>query len=65
MSWVLFFQIEVIIMTCGLVAVFVCAINQSAKDHSFNSRVQAMGKILESAGNEIAKYATNGGHRSV
>ena len=46
MSWGLFCQIEVILLTLGLVIAFIIHSNQSAKDNSFFKRINALGKTL-------------------
>ncbi len=48
MSWVLFCQIEVILLTIGLVSAFVISCRQNVKDNSFYKRIGALGKALES-----------------
>ena len=54
MSWALFCQIEVIILTCGLVASFVISARQNSKDNSFFKRVGGIAKALE----ELSKKLT-------
>ena len=46
MNWVLFCQIEVIILTIGLVMIFVGGSIQNAKDNSFFARIASLGKAL-------------------
>lgn len=50
MSWALFCQIEVILLTLGLVISFIITARQHAKDDSFFKRIGAIGKSLESCG---------------
>lgn len=47
MNWGLFCQIEVILLTIGLVVSFVIAIQQNAKDNSFAKRVLALATAFE------------------
>ena len=44
MSWVLFCQIEVILLTVGLVVSFIFSSRQSVKDNSFFKRFNLMTK---------------------
>lgn len=54
MSWALFCQIEVILLTVGLVLAFVISCRQNAKDNSFFKRVSAAGKALQEYGKGLA-----------
>lgn len=55
MSWVLFCQIEVILLTVGLVASFVISMRQTAKDNSFFKRLRAILDGLTSGINTIVE----------
>ena len=46
MSWVLFCQIEVILLTLCLIVSFVISMQQTAKDNSFFKRLGAVSKAL-------------------
>lgn len=46
MGWDLFCQIEVIILTVGLVVAFVSSMWLAGKDNSFFKRVAAIGKTI-------------------
>ena len=59
MSWALFCQIEVILLTVGLVVSFVLHSYRRAKDDSFNGRIVALGKALE----ELSKTIANEGKK--
>ena len=58
MSWALFCQIEVILLTLGLVISFIIAARQHAKDDSFFKRIGAIGKSLESWGKGLTSEIT-------
>lgn len=58
MSWDLFCQIEIIILTIGLVAVFIISKNCAYKDESFFRKVSAFGKVLGDYGNKISEMKT-------
>ena len=53
MQWGLFCQIELIIMTIGLVASFVIYSYQNTKDSSFVKRVSLMANAIADALNSI------------
>ena len=55
MNWGLFCQIEVILLTIGLVTSFVITVRQNAKDNSFAKRVLALGQALAEYGKEITE----------
>ena len=55
MTWALFFQIEVILLSVGLVIAFVITLHQSKKDDSFFKRVAALGAVFTTWGESIAK----------
>ena len=55
MSWALFCQIEVILLTIGLVLSFVISVRQGAKDNSFFKRVSAVGKAMDQYGRSITE----------
>jgi len=55
MNWGLFCQIEVILLTIGLVTSFVITVRQNAKDNSFAKRAFALGKAFEEYGKGIAE----------
>lgn len=59
MNWGLFCQIEVILLTIGLVASFIITMRQNAKDNSFAKRVFALGKALEEYGKGVAETRSN------
>ena len=46
MEWALFFQIEVIMLTAGLIILFVISTNQALKDNSFFKRIQALAQAI-------------------
>ena len=46
MSWALFFQIEVIILTAGLVMMFILSVYQGLKDNSFFKRTSGIAKAM-------------------
>lgn len=50
MDWVLFFQIEVMMLTVGLVIVFILQIRQNGKDESWFRKVNAVGDALKEYG---------------
>lgn len=52
MDWVLFLQIEVIMLTIGLVLAFVISFRQTAKDNSFFRRTSAVAQALSEWGKE-------------
>lgn len=54
-NWGLFCQIEVILLTIGLIVSFVITMQQNAKDNSFAKRVFALGKAFEEYGKGIAE----------
>lgn len=58
MDWMLFCQIEVIILTFGLVAAFVISFHQTAKDNSWFKRTAALGEAFKTFGKEIASKNT-------
>lgn len=51
MSNILFFQIEIMLITIALLASFVIVTRQNAKDNSWSRRAAALGEVL----NKIAK----------
>lgn len=53
MAWGLFIQIEVIILTIGLVASFVISVKQNVKDNSFFKRIAAIGEVLGKWGKDM------------
>lgn len=53
MSWALFCQIEVILLTVGLVSAFVISFKQNTKDNSFFKRMAAVGKVIESVSKNL------------
>lgn len=55
MNWGLFCQIEVILLTIGLIVSFIIAMRQNAKDNSFAKRVFALVKAFEEYGKGIAE----------
>ena len=55
MGWGLFCQIEVILLTIGLVLSFVVTVRQNAKDNSFAKRAFALGKAFEEYGKGITE----------
>lgn len=59
MNWGLFCQIEVILLTIGLVASFIITMRQNAKDNSFAKRVFALGKAIEEYGKGVAETRSN------
>lgn len=59
MNWGLFCQIEVILLTIGLIASFIITVHQNAKDNSFAKRVFALGKAIEEYGKGIAETRSN------
>lgn len=59
MNWGLFCQIEVILLTIGLIVSFVITMQQNAKDNSFAKRVFALGKAFEEYGKGIAEARSN------
>lgn len=46
MSWALFCQIEVILLTIGIVISFVVSMHQTTKDNSFFKRFGAISKVI-------------------
>lgn len=54
MSWVLFCQIEVILLTVGLVTSFVVNFHHTAKDNSWFKRISALGKAFEAYGKSVS-----------
>ncbi len=58
MDWALFCQIEVILLTIGLVGSFLIYSRQNAKDNSFFKRVAAVGKALQEYGKGLADKST-------
>lgn len=59
MNWGLFCQIEVILLTIGLVVSFIITMRQNAKDNSFAKRVFALGKAIEEYGKGVAETRSN------
>lgn len=59
MDWGLFCQIEVILLTIGLIISFIITMRQNAKDNSFAKRVFALGKAFEEYGKGIAETQAN------
>lgn len=55
MSWALFCQIEIILLTIGIVASFVISMRQTAKDNSFFKRMAAAGKALQEYGKSLTE----------
>lgn len=55
MNWVLFLQIEVILLTVGLVAAFVVSHTQYVKDRSWSTRIGAFGESLKAIGKDISE----------
>lgn len=55
MSLVLFLQIEVILLTLGLVLTFVNSMNQMAKDNSWMKKSRAIGEALNRIAKEIVE----------
>ena len=55
MTWALFFQIEVILLTIGLVIAFVITLHQSKKDDSFFKRVASIWAALTAWGESTDK----------
>ena len=55
MSWVLFCQIEVILLTIGLVAAFVITAWQRVKDRSFYDRTSTLCKAAAEAVESLTK----------
>ena len=53
MSWALFCQIEVILLTAGLIYAFCVSVKQNAKDNSFFKRVAATGSALSALGKSM------------
>ena len=58
MDWILFLQIEVILLTIGLVASFIVSMQQNAKDNSFIKRSAVLSEVLKSIG-EAARQAAD------
>lgn len=59
MSWILFLQIEVILMTLGLVVSFILSMYQNGKDNSFAKKATAFGGIFNQMADSITKNITN------
>lgn len=59
MSWALFCQIEVIVLTLGLVIAFVLSSRQNMKDNSFFKRVAAVGKAFETISKNLPEKVRN------
>ncbi len=49
MSWLLFLQIEIILLTLGLVVSFVVSMHQNAKDNSFVKKISASVELLNNS----------------
>ncbi len=58
MNWMLFCQIEVILLTIGLVISFVISMHQAAKDNSFFKRIGSVSKLMADATSAIAERMT-------
>ena len=59
MSWVLFCQIEVILLTVGLVCSFVVSVNYTQKDSSFAKRSNALSEAFKAFSKDIADKREN------
>ena len=59
MDWALFCQIEVILLTIGLVIAFIISMLYNMKDNSFFKRVRALGVALS----EFGKAALDKQHK--
>lgn len=59
MSWLLFCQIEVILLTVGLVCSFVVSMNYTQKDNSFAKRSAALGEAFKALAKDISEKHEN------
>lgn len=53
MTWGLFFQIEVIVLTIGLVGAFLIGMNYSVKESNFNKKMDILGDLLNTIANNL------------
>lgn len=54
MNWVLFLQIEVVLLTIGLVCSFVVSMYFTQKDNSWAKRTMALGEAFKALSKEIS-----------
>ena len=59
MNWLLFIQIEIMMLTVGLVVAFVAAFVRSAKDVSWRKRVGLISEVLANVGKDMAEQKAN------
>jgi len=59
MNWLLFIQIEIMMLTVGLVVAFVAAFVRNGKDISWSRRAGLIGDALAKAGKEMAEQKAN------
>ena len=59
MSWLLFCQIEVILLTVGLVCSFVSSVYWTQKDNSFAKRSAALGEAFKAFSKDITDKREN------